>query len=89
MKFMLRKDRVEGDLYSHEAIIIFGRSTLLTGKKDGWYIKLQTPFTLLKDYVDPNDFIKKTGQCRKLWHWRYRPGNKLIHVSLWAPDELL
>lgn len=84
MKLITRKDRIEGDGYKLGSFITFGRSTLSTGKADGWYVLLEVPFTIQRNYVDPNTFLQKQGPCRKRVLRHFRPTHN-IHTCAWSP----
>ncbi len=73
MKIFQRKDRIEGEWTPNGAIFIFGKSTLSTGKPDGWFLRFEIPISIKMNYFDPIDFIEKTAPCRFVRLWRNRP----------------
>lgn len=64
MKLLQKFDRREGGYYGRNAIVSYGTSILSNGKYDGWYFKLESPFSITKKYIDANTFEIAEGPCR-------------------------
>ena len=93
MKFIVRKDRAEGETYPQNAFISYGNSYLPfhvsdcdtlsewekvegTNKKDGWYVKIEIPFTRNMLHLNPDSFDHEERPCRYVLLFRYRPASK-------------
>ena len=76
MKLFKKQDRIEGST-PRGAIFTFGKSTLSTGKSDGWYLRFEIPISIEMTYLDPVDFIEKAAPCRFVRMWRHRPVSHL------------
>lgn len=46
-----------------------------TYKKDGWYVKIEIPFTRNLLHINPNTFDHEEGPCRYVILFRYRVAN--------------
>ena len=53
---------------------------------DGWYIRVELPIPKTVTYMCANEFINKTGKCRKVFLWFKRPKyNHITKTSVWKP----
>lgn len=77
---------IEGSQYIDNVLLSFGKSCYFNYEPNGWYIRLELPFTKVVDYVDVQDFMNKSGPCRKTYLWFKRPGIKrVLKVNVWKP----
>lgn len=45
-------------------------------KADGWYLKIEIPFTRNLLHINPDTFDQDVGPCRYMIRFRYRPANE-------------
>ena len=45
-------------------------------KTDGWYVKIEFPFTRNMLHINPNTFDREDGPVRYMIRFRYRPANQ-------------
>ena len=45
-------------------------------KTDGWYVKIEMPFTRNLLHINTNTFDPEVGPCRYVIRFRYRPANE-------------
>ena len=45
-------------------------------KSDGWYVKVEIPFTRNLLHTNPDSFDQEVGPCRYMIRFRYRPANE-------------
>ena len=82
------KNRFEGEIYSNDTILSFGRcysqnypSHII---KDGWYIKLLVPFKQLRQYTVAHTFEIVKNFCRFSLLLRIRKST-ISHYTGWVP----
>ena len=51
-----------------------------------WYLKIESPFTIKREYMDSFTFLPTTGPCRKIWMFKkYIKTNKFRTLDIWRP----
>jgi len=86
MKLFKIATHIEGENYIDNVLLSVGKSFYFNNEPNGWYIRLELPFTKTVDYVDAQDFLNKTGPCRKIYLWFKRPGIKrVLKANVWKP----
>lgn len=98
MKLIKIKTHTEGEQYVSDVLLAFGKSIKLEHNRyskhvyssevigsqdDGWYIRVESPFSKVVTQMDPQDFTVKTRPHRKIWLFRRRPSIKSI-IKSWA-----
>lgn len=49
-----------------------------------WYLKIESPFSIVREYTDSFTFLPTTGPCRKIWVIkRYIKTKKIQTLSIW------
>lgn len=86
MKLFKLYTHIEGNRYDSNVLISMGKRYYFNNEPNGWYIRLELPFTKSREYVSSKDFETKIGPCRKAFLWTKVSGRrKPIHISLWVP----
>jgi len=98
MKLIKIKTNIQGEPYVSNVLLSFGKSIkvkyqpyskhvyssdVIGTQNDGWYIRIESPFSKVVTQMDPYDFIVKTRPHRKIWLFRRRPSIKNI-IKSWA-----
>jgi hypothetical protein len=98
MKLINIKTHIEGEPYVSNVLLAFGKnlrpaykpygkdvysSEVIGIQDDGWYIRIESPFSKVVTQMDPHDFTVKTGPHRRIWLFRRRPSIKNI-IKSWA-----
>lgn len=103
MKLIKIKTHLEGEPYVSNVLLAFGKnsrpeyqpygkhvysSEVIGIHDDGWYIRIESPFSKVVTQMDPHDFTVKTGPHRKIWLFKRRPNIKgLIKSWAWLPVD--
>jgi hypothetical protein len=85
MIFFQKYDRVEGDIYRPDIFLSVGKLTTTTKQYDGWFIKLEIPFTFMSKYTDINTWQRLTGPCRLHFLYRHRPNGRSFFIKVIMP----
>lgn len=82
MALIKRHDRTEGQNYDRDSVVSYGKSTLSTGKYDGWYLMFTWPFSQNKKYISTTTFEPVDGSCRyTILYTRRVPNEKRGYIS--------
>ena len=101
MKLIKIKTNIQGEPYVSNVLLAFGKSIkvkyqpyskhvyssdVIGTQDDGWYIRIESPFSKVVTQMDPYDFTVKTGPHRRIWLFRRRPSIKnIIKSRAWFP----
>jgi hypothetical protein len=89
MKLFKMVQHIEGDKYLDNILLSIGKSYYFNMEPDGWYIRIEMPFTKVTEYVDATDYSKKIGPCKRVYLIRSRPGiERLLKVAVWKPVSI-
>ena len=62
-------------------------------ESEGWFVRIELPFTRTVTYTDPNDFFVKHGKCRPTWLISKRTNRKgqtfKNKIFMWLPLEFI
>jgi len=103
MKLIKIKTHTAGEPYVSNVFLAFGKnlrheyklqckhvysSEVIGIQDDGWYIRIELPFSKVVTQMDPHDFTVNTGPHRRIWLFRRRPNiNRLIKSWAWLPVD--
>jgi hypothetical protein len=84
MKLFKKHTKIEGETFATDVFLSFGKC-FVNNEYDGWYVKLESPFKRMKDYVDPATFLPAHGPCRYKALIKYRTKYpRLIKAGAWS-----
>ena len=103
MKLIRIKTHIEGEPYVSNVLLAFGKcvkvnyqpygkhvysSEVIGTQDDGWYIRIESPFSKVVTQMDAHDFTVKTSPHRKIWLFKRRPNiKKILKVYAWLPID--
>lgn len=84
MKLFKTYQHTNGEEYQPNVFLSVGRERINT--RLGWFMRIESPFVNMVEYIDPDDLKLKTGPCRNVYGWFKMPGiKKIIHHVVALP----
>lgn len=84
MKLFKTYEHIEGEEYQSNIFLSVGG--VRNNNRRGWFMRLESPFVKIVEYVDPDDFIMKKGPCSNVYGWFKMSGiKKIIHHVVLLP----